>query len=146
MLLLRRPPVASLFLPIIFVVPFMKKLLTSLSLLVLTASAWAQAAPAPAASGTSSIFSSLLFPLVLFGALFFLMIWPQMRQQKKAKKERDDMMAALAKGDEIVTTGGLLGKVSKLGESYVSLEVATGTEVQIQRAAISQVLPKGTMK
>lgn len=124
----------------------MKKTVTALSLTALATSAWAQAAPAPAASGTSSIFSSLLFPLVLFGALFFLMIWPQMRQQKKAQKERDAMMGALAKGDEIVTTGGMLGKVSKLGDTYVSIEVANGTEVQIQRAAISQVLPKGTMK
>lgn len=124
----------------------MKKLITTLTLSALAASAWAQAAPAPAASGTGSIFSSLMFPLVLFGALFFLMIWPQMRQQKKAQKERDAMMAALAKGDEVVTTGGLLGKVSKLGDTYVSIEVASGTEVQIQRAAISQVLPKGTMK
>jgi preprotein translocase subunit YajC len=124
----------------------MKKIITTLSLSALAASAWAQAAPAPAASGTGSMFSSLLFPLVLFGALFFLMIWPQMRQQKKTQKERDEMMAALAKGDEIVTTGGMLGKVSKLGEAYVSIEVASGTEVQIQRAAISQVLPKGTMK
>lgn len=87
-----------------------------------------------------------MFPLVLFGALFFLMIWPQMRQQKKAKKERDAMMEALAKGDEIVTSGGILGKVSKLGETYVSIEVANNTEVQIQRAAITQVLPKGSMK
>ena len=124
----------------------MKKILAALPFSALAASAWAQAAPAPAASGTSSMFSSLLFPLVLFGALFFLMIWPQMRQQKKAQKERDAMMAALAKGDEVVTTGGMLGKVSKLGDTYVSSEVANGTEVQIQRAAISQVLPKGTMK
>ena len=124
----------------------MKKALITLSLSALAASAWAQAAPAPATGGAGSMFSSLLFPLVLFGALFFLMIWPQMRQQKKAKKERDDMMAALAKGDEIVTTGGLLGKISKLGETYVSIEVASSTEVQIQRTAISQVLPKGTMK
>lgn len=124
----------------------MKKTLLTLSTALALNTAWAQAAPAPAASGTGSMFSSLLFPLVLFGALFFLMIWPQMRQQKKTQKERDAMMAALAKGDEVVTTGGLLGKISKLGESYVSIEVASGTEVQIQRAAISQVLPKGTMK
>ena len=125
----------------------MKKILTTLGLSALAASAWAQAAPAPAAAGgAGSIFSSLAFPLVLFGALFFLMIWPQMRQQKKAQKERDAMMAALAKGDEVVTTGGMLGKISKLGDTYVSIEVTSGTEVQIQRAAISQVLPKGTMK
>ena len=124
----------------------MKKIVVSLALTALATAAWAQAAPAPASAGASSIFSSLLFPLVLFGALFFLMIWPQMRQQKKAQKERDEMMSALAKGDEIVTTGGMLGKIRKLGDTYVSIEVTSGTEVQIQRAAISQVLPKGTMK
>jgi preprotein translocase subunit YajC len=124
----------------------MKKPFISIGLTALTSTVWAQAAPAPAASGTGSIFSSLMFPLVLFGALFFLMIWPQMRQQKKAQKERDAMMDALAKGDEIVTSGGMLGKVSKLGETYVSIEVANNTEVQIQRAAITQVLPKGSMK
>ena len=82
--------------------------------------------------------------IVLFAALFFLMIWPQMRQQKKAQKERDEMMNALAKGDEVVFGTGLLGKVSKLGDTYVSLELAAGVEVQAQRSAITQVLPKGT--
>ena len=110
-------------------------------------SAYAQQAPAPnAPAGVGSMFSGMLLPLVLFGAMFFLMIWPQMRQQKKAAKELADMMAALAKGDEVVTSGGMLGKVSKLGDNYASLDVGGGTEVQVQRSAITQVLPKGSIK
>ena len=56
------------------------------------------------------------------------------------------MIEALAKGDEVVTAGGLLGRVSKLGEGFITLELATGVEVQMQRASVVQVLPKGTMK
>ena len=56
------------------------------------------------------------------------------------------MIEAIAKGDEVVTAGGMLGKVSKLGESYISLEIAGNVEVQVQRAAVTQVLPKGTIK
>lgn len=84
-----------------------------------------------------------MLPLVLmFVVLYFVMIRPQMKKQK----EHRAMIDALAKGDEVVTSGGLLGKVSKMGESHVSLEVANGVDVQIQRAAVVQVLPKGTIK
>lgn len=84
-----------------------------------------------------------MLPLVLmFVVLYFVMIRPQMKKQK----ETQAMLSALAKGDEVVTTGGLLGKISKLGDTFVSLEVAAGTELQVQRAAIIQVLPKGTLK
>lgn len=84
-----------------------------------------------------------MLPLVLmFVVLYFVMIRPQMKRQKEHKA----MIEALAKGDEVVTGGGLLGKVSKLGDSHVSLEIASGVEVQVQRAAIVQVLPKGTIK
>lgn len=84
-----------------------------------------------------------MLPLVLmFVVLYFVMIRPQMKRQKEHKA----MIEALAKGDEVVTGGGLLGKVSKLGDSYVTLEVATGVELQVQRGAIVQVLPKGTVK
>lgn len=83
-----------------------------------------------------------MLPLVLmFVALYFLMIRPQMKKQKEAQA----MLAALAKGDEVVTQGGLVGKITKLGDTYVSLEVAAGTEVQVQRVAIIQVLPKGSL-
>lgn len=84
-----------------------------------------------------------MLPLVLmFVVLYFVMIRPQMKRQKEHKA----MIEALAKGDEVVTGGGLLGKVSKLGDIYVTLEVATGVELQVQRGAIVQVLPKGTVK
>jgi preprotein translocase subunit YajC len=70
------------------------------------------------------------------------MIRPQMKKQKEHKT----MIDALAKGDEIVTAGGFLGKVSKLGDGYLNVEIANGVEVQMQRSAVIQVLPKGSMK
>jgi preprotein translocase subunit YajC len=78
----------------------------------------------------------------MFVVLYFVMIRPQMKKQK----EHRSMIDALAKGDEIVTAGGIIGKVSKLGDSYVSVELAQGVEVQMQRSAVVQVLPKGTVK
>ena len=107
-------------------------------------SAFAQTAPAAAASG-GGIESSLMsmLPLILmFVVLYFVMIRPQMKKQK----EHRAMIDALAKGDEIVSAGGMIGKVTKLGESYVSVELAQGVEVQLQRSAVVQVLPKGTVK
>ena len=106
-------------------------------------SAFAQTAPA-AAGGTDmmSTVTSMLPLVLMFVVLYFLMIRPQM---KRAKDQRA-MIEALAKGDEVVTTGGLLGKVTKLGDSNLSLEIASGVEVQLQRTAVVQVLPKGTIK
>ena len=90
---------------------------------------------------TSSLMSML--PLVLmFVVLYFVMIRPQMKRQK----EHRAMIDALAKGDEIATAGGLLGKVTKLGDSHLGVEIAAGVEVQLQRSAVVQVLPKGTLK
>ena len=84
-----------------------------------------------------------MLPLVLMVVvLYFVMIRPQMKRQKETKA----MLEALGKGDEVVTQGGLIGKISKLGETFVSVEVASGVELQVQRAAIVQVLPKGTYK
>jgi preprotein translocase subunit YajC len=107
-------------------------------------SAFAQTAPAAAAAGgdmQSSLMSML--PLVLmFVVLYFVMIRPQMKKQK----EHRAMIDALAKGDEIATAGGLLGKVTKLSDGYLSLEIANGVEVQLQRSAVVQVLPKGSIK
>ncbi len=91
------------------------------------------------------MFGSLgsMLPLVLmFVVLYFVMIRPQMKRQKEQKA----MIDALAKGDEVVISGGVLGKVAKLGETYLSIEVANGVEIQVQRAAVLQVLPKGTFK
>ncbi|HNJ76406.1 MAG: preprotein translocase subunit YajC [Rhodocyclaceae bacterium] len=80
--------------------------------------------------------------ILMFVVLWFLMIRPQ---QKKAK-EHQAMLAALAKGDEVVTGGGIAGRVAKIGENYVSVEVSEGVEVQVQKPAIALVLPKGTLK
>lgn len=84
-----------------------------------------------------------MLPLVLmFVVLYFVMIRPQMKKQK----EHRAMIDAIAKGDEVVTAGGMLGKVTKLGEGYIGVEIAGGVEVQMQRSAVVQVLPKGTIK
>jgi preprotein translocase subunit YajC len=112
---------------------------------VFISEAYAQAAPAATGGGADSLFGSLgtMLPLVLmFVVLYFVMIRPQMKRQKEHKA----LIDALAKGDEVVTAGGMLGKVAKLGESYLHVEVAGGVEVQVQRSAIVQVLPKGTVK
>ena len=84
-----------------------------------------------------------MLPLVLmFVVLYFVMIRPQMKRQKEHKA----MIDALAKGDEVATAGGLLGKVSKIGDTTRTLELAAGVEVQLQRSAVVQVLPKGSIK
>jgi preprotein translocase subunit YajC len=89
----------------------------------------------------SSLMSML--PLVLmFVVLYFVMIRPQMKRQK----EHRTMVEALAKGDEVATSGGLLGRVTRMGDAYLSVEIANGVEVQLQRSAVVQVLPKGTIK
>jgi preprotein translocase subunit YajC len=111
---------------------------------VFISEAFAQAAPAAASGGgIESMFGSFgqLLPLVLmFVVLYFIMIRPQMKRQKEHKA----MIDALAKGDEVVVAGGLIGRVAKMGESLLSVELATGVEVQVQRSAVVQVLPKGT--
>ena len=106
-------------------------------------SAFAQTVPAAAAGSDMQSSLMSMLPLVLmFVVLYFVMIRPQMKKQK----EHRAMIDALAKGDEIATGGGMLGKVTKLGDSYVSLEIASGVEIQIQRSAVVQVLPKGSIK
>ena len=106
--------------------------------------AFAQTAPA-ATGGFESLFGSLggMLPLVLmFVVLYFIMIRPQMKKQKEHKA----MIEAIAKGDEVVIAGGVLGKVARLGDNYIHVEVANNVELQVQRAAVVQVLPKGTFK
>jgi preprotein translocase subunit YajC len=94
-----------------------------------------------AAGGSGSLMSFL--PIVLmFVVLYFLMIRPQMKRQKEQKA----MIDALAKGDEVITAGGILGKVSKVTEAYVTVEVSDGTEIVMQKASITMLLPKGTIK
>ncbi len=102
-------------------------------------SAYAQAATG---GSTQDTLMGLLPLVLMFVVLYFVMIRPQMKRQKEHKA----MVEALAKGDEVVTAGGFLGKVSKIGETYIGVELATGVEVQMQRSAVTQVLPKGTIK
>jgi len=111
---------------------------------VLIATAYAQTAPAAAngGGGLDTTLLSLLPLLLMFVVLYFIMIRPQIKRQKEHKA----MVEALAKGDEIVTAGGVAGRISKLGDNYLGVEVADGVEVQVQRSAVAQVLPKGTLK
>jgi preprotein translocase subunit YajC len=110
---------------------------------VFISSAFAQTAPAAAAGGDMQSTLMSMLPLgLMFVVLYFVMIRPQMKKQKDHKA----MIDGLAKGDEVVTSGGVLGKVAKMGDNYVGLEVASGVEIQIQRSAVIQVLPKGSLK
>ena len=102
-------------------------------------SAYAQAA---AGGDVQSSLMGMLPLVLMFVVLYFVMIRPQMKKAKEHKA----MIEALAKGDEVATAGGMLGKVVKLGEGMIGLEVASGVEVQLQRNAVVQVLPKGTLK
>ena len=84
-----------------------------------------------------------MLPMILmFVVLWFLMIRPQMKKSKEHKA----LLAALEKGDEVVTQGGIIGRIVKVGESYVTVEIAEGTEVVVQKPSIGLVLPKGTLK
>ena len=105
-------------------------------------SAFAQTAPAASGGDMQSSLMSMLPLVLMFVVLYFVMIRPQMKKQK----EHRTMIEALAKGDEVVTSGGVLGKVAKMGDSYLGLEISSGVEVQVQRSAVVQVLPKGSIK
>ncbi|CEJ96199.1 Preprotein translocase subunit YajC (TC 3.A.5.1.1) [Caballeronia glathei] len=94
-----------------------------------------------ASSAESSLMSFL--PLILmFAVLYFIMIRPQMKRQK----EHRNMLSAMAKGDEVVTNGGIVGKVTKVTDAYVGVEIAEGTEITVQKASVTTILPKGTIK
>jgi preprotein translocase subunit YajC len=110
-----------------------------ISAVFLISTAFAQTAAPAAASGDNS-FLFLMIPMVV--VFYFVAIRPQ---QKRAKEQKE-LIASIAKGDEVVTVGGIIGRVSKLGESYVHVETGGSVELQIQRSAIVQILPKGTMK
>jgi len=109
---------------------------------VFISSAYAQTAPAAAGGDMQSSLLSMLPLVLMFVVLYFIMIRPQMKRQK----EHRAMLDALAKGDEVATAGGLLGKVTRLGDPYIAVEIANGVEIQVQRSAVIQVLPKGTIK
>jgi len=106
---------------------------------VLISNAFAQTAGAGGAAGGLMSFLPII---LMFGVLWFIMIRPQMKRQKEAKA----MLEALAKNDEVVTAGGILGRVTKVTDQYVSLEIAEGTEITVQKNAVTTVLPKGSLK
>ena len=88
---------------------------------------------------------SLTYNLVLFGGmflLFYLILW---RPQSKRAKEHRELVEAIGKGDEVMTSGGLLGKVTRVSEDYVALEVSDSVEMKLQKSAVAAVLPKGTI-
>lgn len=99
--------------------------------------AWAQAAPA--AEPTLMSFVPLILIFLIF---YFLLIRPQMKRAKEHRK----MVESLAKHDEVVTSGGLLGRIVEIGDSFVTVEIATGVQIKVQRNAIGQMVPKGTYK
>jgi preprotein translocase subunit YajC len=102
----------------------------------------ADAMAAPAGNAPSSSPASLVLLVLMFVVFYFLLIRPQ---SKRAKEHRT-MVAALAKGDEVVTNGGTLGRITHVGEQYVSIEIAEGVNVKVQRNAVQAVMPKGTIK
>lgn len=98
----------------------------------------AQAAP----GATNSGLSMLIMMIVLFGLMYFMMIRPQMKRQK----EHRQMVSHLAKGDEVVTNGGIAARVDEVGETFLTVEIAPNVKVKLQKGAVQQVLPKGTLK
>ena len=107
---------------------------------LLIPSAHAQSA-APAATGTSML-STLALPIIFIAVMYFLMIRPQMKRQK----DHRSMLDKLQRGDEVITSGGIAGTVTEMGDNFVSVEVANGVQLRVQRGAIANVLPKGTLK
>lgn len=84
-----------------------------------------------------------LIMLAIFGLIFYFMIW---RPQSKRTKEHRNLLESLAKGDEVISSGGMAGKIIKVTDNFVILEISQGTEVKVQKSAIASVLPKGTLK
>jgi preprotein translocase subunit YajC len=99
----------------------------------------AQAAAAQPAGGGMSM---IIMMVVLFGLMYFMMIRPQMKRQK----EHRALVAGLSKGDEVVTNGGIAGRVDDVGETFITVEIAPSVTVKVQKGAVSQVLPKGSLK
>ena len=98
--------------------------------------AYAQAAP------QADPFGFLLPMIVIFGAFYFLLIRPQQKKQKA----HTELVAGLQVGDEIMTAGGILGKITGVSEHYAVVQIADNTEIKIQKASVSQVVPKGTIE
>jgi preprotein translocase subunit YajC len=99
-------------------------------------------AQAVGGAGGQGILSALMLPVLLLMVFYFLLIRPQ----NKRAKEQKEMLSKVAAGDEVATTGGILGKVQEVGDQFLTLEVANGVSIKLQKFQIAQVLPKGTVK
>jgi preprotein translocase subunit YajC len=99
-------------------------------------------AQAAGAAGGQSMLQAMLLPALLLVVFYFLLIRPQ---SKRAKEQRE-MLLKIATGDEIATTGGILGKVTEVGEQFLTVEIASGVSVKLQQFQVSLVLPKGTVR
>lgn len=88
---------------------------------------------------------SLTYNLILFGGMFFLFWLILWRPQSKRAKEHRELISGITKGDEVMTSGGLLGKVTKVQDDYIAVEVADGVELKLQKSSVAQALPKGTI-
>ena len=99
-------------------------------------------AQAAGAGGGQSMLSALLLPVLLLVVFYFLLIRPQ----NKRSKEQREMLSKIAAGDEVATTGGILGKVIEVGDTFLTLEIASGVNIKLQKFQVAQVLPKGTVK
>lgn len=102
----------------------------------------AQAQTAPGAPAPGGGMSSIFMMIAMFAIFYFMLIRPQMKRAKETKA----MIEALQKGDEVVTAGGIVGKIVSLNENYVTLEIADNAQILVQRQAVQMPLPKGTMK
>jgi len=105
----------------------------------LISAAHAQDGAAPSAAAA---YQPLIMMLIFIAVFYFLLIRPQM---KRAKEHRA-MVSQLAKGDEVITSGGIAGRVDEVGEAFVTLEIATGVRIKVQKHAVGNILPKGTLK
>ncbi|HQT42761.1 MAG TPA: preprotein translocase subunit YajC [Halothiobacillus sp.] len=102
----------------------------------------ALAEAAPAAAQQPNLIATFLPLILIFGVMYFLLIRPQVKRQKELKK----LVSSIEKGDEIITNGGMLGRVIKVGEAFLVVEVADGVTIVVQRSAVATVMPKGTLK
>jgi preprotein translocase subunit YajC len=100
--------------------------------------AWAQGAPASPASQIP-----FLLVMAAIFVMFYLVLW---RPQQKKQKEHQALISKLSAGDEVVTTGGVLGKVTDVGDSFITLEIADGVRIKVQKFQVSALMPKGTLK
>jgi preprotein translocase subunit YajC len=95
-----------------------------------------------AQGGGSAPYGDIMFLVLLFAVFYFLLIRPQQKRAKEHKK----MVEAVAKGDEVVTNGGVLGKIIDVGDTFLTVNIAEGVDVKLQRSSVSATVPKGTIK